>query len=104
MPNVNITNIGKNPPETYSVQVDYKNKDGYHIFTSDAVPGLFIASQDGGKALCQLCPAIERLVKHNLGIKCTAEISCILKLLPGGKIDMPDTPQMENKVVILRAA
>lgn len=102
--NVNITDHSKDPPDEYYVPVEYQNIDGYHIFTSDAIFGLYIASKDAGKALNQICPTIERLVQHNHGLSFKAAMPCLLKALPGGTPVFGGRPRMENKVVVLRAA
>lgn len=101
---VNVTNNDKTPPETLVVEVSYQNIDGYHVFTSDSVAGLLIASKDAGKALNQLCPTIQYLVEKNAGFPCTAEIANPLRILPGGKKETPQEGLMENKIIILRAA
>ena len=50
----------------------YKGVDGWHIFDSDEMPGLFVASRDPSTAFKDLAPAIEMLFKLDEGITCTA--------------------------------
>jgi len=96
--NVNVTDHTKNPPEEWYIPVCYQNIDGYHIFTSDAIFGLYIASRNAGKALNQLCPAIERLIEHNHGLKYKAAMPCLLKIMPNGDIpSVVGPPRMEIK-------
>lgn len=45
--------------------IDHKVKEGYHIFTSTEIKGLYVASKDYGKALRSLPEIIKKLVKYN---------------------------------------
>ena len=45
--------------------VHYENMDGYHLFTSDDVTGLFVGSSDYHKAFKDLPNAIGLLVNKN---------------------------------------
>jgi len=56
-----------------TVKVQYRNRDGYHIFTSDQVFGLYVATRDAGRAVDQLQPALETLLFRNYGVKCRLE-------------------------------
>lgn len=62
-------------PETAptTVKVQYRNLDGYHVFTSEQVYGLYVATRDPVRALGQLQPALETLLSKNYGIKCRLE-------------------------------
>lgn len=53
-----------------SIRVDYKHVDGWHIFTSGAVPGLYVASTSPEKAFNDVPVAVEKLLKLNAGIEC----------------------------------
>jgi hypothetical protein len=50
----------------------YKGVDGWHIFDSDELPGLFVASRDPSAAFNDLAPAIEMLFRLDEGIACKA--------------------------------
>ena len=54
--------------ETATVSVKYEFRDGYHIFTSDDVYGLYVASKDPDKAFSHVAASIEKLIKLNDGI------------------------------------
>jgi hypothetical protein len=56
-----------------TVCVQYRYIDGYHVFTSDDVYGLYVASQDAREAFSNIAPAIELLVKLNEKIDCVVE-------------------------------
>lgn len=60
------SDVGKIPPESFYAPITYSSVDGYHVFTSERIQGLFIASKDPQKALRQLVPTIEALLAHNL--------------------------------------
>ena len=47
--------------EVREIDVRYREKEGWHLFTCDALPGLFVASSDRQKAFHDLPKAIKRL-------------------------------------------
>jgi hypothetical protein len=54
-----------------SICVSYKFVDGWHIFSSDELPALYVASLDPEKAFRDVGPSIELLLKLNDRIECT---------------------------------
>ena len=50
----------------------YKNVDGWHVFQSDELPGLYVASRDAEKAFHDVPLSIQALVRLDEGIECTA--------------------------------
>lgn len=57
--------------KTSSVQVKYKHTlDGWHVFNSDELPGLYVASQDAEAAYNDVATAIEKLLLLDEGVKC----------------------------------
>ena len=52
------------------VVVQYRERDGWHVFTCDALLGLYVASQDRRKAFSDLPEAIRKLLKLDHGIDC----------------------------------
>jgi hypothetical protein len=63
--------------EITSFRVDYKSREGWHVFTSASLPGLYVASQDPKKAYEDIGGAIAKLVELDTGIACrvTPELS-----------------------------
>ena len=59
--------------KTGTVAVLYGFRDGYHVFTSDELYGLYIASKDPETAFNGIVPAIETLMRENEGIDIKAE-------------------------------
>lgn len=55
-----------------SICVKYKYADGWHVFASDDLPGLYVASEDGERAFNDIPRAIEMLLKLDEGISCKA--------------------------------
>lgn len=53
-----------------SICVTYLNLDGWHVFRSPDLPGLYVASQDAGAAFNDVGPSIQMLLKLDLGIDC----------------------------------
>ena len=58
-----------------TVVVDYSFQDGYHVFTSKDVYGLLVASKEISKAITDLAPTIETLVRLNHGISVRADMT-----------------------------
>ena len=56
-----------------AIQVTYRFIDGYHVYTSDDVYGLYVAHQDPQKAYEAIAPSLEKLIKPNEGIVCRVE-------------------------------
>lgn len=59
-----------------SIRVDYKHVDGWHVFSSEKLPGLYVASKDAREAYEDIAPALEKLLLLNAGLQCrvTAEL------------------------------
>lgn len=55
-----------------SVCVRYKFVDGWHVFQSEDVDGLYVASTDAREAFEDVAPSIELLMKLNEGVNCKA--------------------------------
>ena len=52
---------------TLLVAVRYKSVDGWHVFASPNMPGLYVASQDAREAFDDVATAIQKLVKLDTG-------------------------------------
>lgn len=57
---------------TALVQVEYKNADDWHVFSSRDLPGLYVASHDPEAAYNDVANAIEKLLQLNEGVQCRA--------------------------------
>ena len=55
------------------VKVDYGFRDGWHVFTSNDVPGLYVTSEDPKTAFNDVAPSIETLARLNDGIECVVQ-------------------------------
>lgn len=55
-----------------SICAKYKNVAGWHIFQSDELPGMYVASREAERAYNDIAPSIELLLKLDEGIACTA--------------------------------
>lgn len=55
---------------TASICANYKSVDGWHIFQSDELPGLYVASRDPRKAYDDVALSIKTLVKLDEGVDC----------------------------------
>lgn len=56
-----------------SICVTYKFVDGWHIFASEDLPELYVASPDAELAFNDVGPSIQLLLKLNDGLECTVE-------------------------------
>lgn len=52
------------------VQTKYKSSEGWHVFYSDELPGLYVANKDIERAYNDVGPCIEMLLKLDKGIEC----------------------------------
>lgn len=53
-----------------TITVRYKFVDDWHVFQSDQVPGLYVASRDSKAAYEDVGPSIKLLMKLNEGVEC----------------------------------
>lgn len=56
-----------------SICVNYKNVDGWHVFQSDEIHGLYVASKDARKSYDDVKVAIEKLIFLNENLNCTVQ-------------------------------
>jgi len=56
-----------------TVRTQYRFVDGYHVFTSEDVRGLYVASKDAREAFDSLCPVLEQLINLKLKVRCEVE-------------------------------
>jgi hypothetical protein len=56
-----------------TIRVVYRFIDGYHVYTSDDVHGLYVAHQDARQAYEAVAPSLEKLIQLNDGIVCRVE-------------------------------
>lgn len=52
------------------ITVHHRCVDGWHVFTSADVHGLYVASKDPLKAVEDVIPSVRLLIEMNEGIKC----------------------------------
>ena len=56
-----------------SIMIEYKHVEGWHVFSSAELPGLYVASMDAREAFNDVATAIAKLLELNDGIKCKVE-------------------------------
>jgi hypothetical protein len=54
-------------PKMWAAKVTYEFRADHHIFRSESIPGLFIASKDKNKAFAQLVPVIKGIILASTG-------------------------------------
>lgn len=60
--------------EITSIRVEYKHVDGYHVFFSERLPGLYVAHTDPERAFNDVPKVIEKLVRLNAGVACEVRV------------------------------
>ena len=55
------------------IHVEHKMADGWFVFTSPEIAGLYVASCDADEALADVPNAIEKLLELDYGVRCTAK-------------------------------
>lgn len=58
---------------TAAIQVKYKYCDGYHVFKSDQIKELCVASKDPDVAVREVVASIKMILKLTQGIDCEVE-------------------------------
>lgn len=53
-----------------TISTTYKHVDGWHVFASDELAGLYVASKDLATAFRDVAPSIQALLKLDEGIDC----------------------------------
>jgi hypothetical protein len=61
-----------------SIRVDYKHADGWHVFSAEAFPGLYVAHQDPERAFNDVPRVLEKLLKLNLDVNCEVKMELSL--------------------------
>ena len=56
-----------------AIRVTYRFIDGYHIYTSEDVYGLYVANRDAEAAYNAVGPSLEKLIKLNEGFSYRVE-------------------------------
>lgn len=77
-----------------SIAVEYKYVDNWHVFSCLDLPGLYVASADAKTAYNDVGTAIEKLLKLNYGIQCSAipeeSVASFLRKASGSVNDLPE--------------
>lgn len=81
-----------------SVCAKYKSVEGWHVFHSDDLPGLYVASKDPARAYEDVACAIETLIELDEGIKVEAKPEMSLAdFLESVKGQLPEQPIREPR-------
>lgn len=83
-----------------SILVEYKNADGWHVFTAQSLPGLYVASKNPRRAYDDVATAIQMLLKLDLGIKCEVVPETTLEeIMESASLQrrMPRWPALSNR-------
>ena len=63
------------------IDIVHRVVDDWHVFTSDEIFGLYVASEDPKQAYDMLAPAVEELLRLNEGLEVRAEAMFTLQEL-----------------------
>lgn len=95
---------------TSSVCVKYKYADGWHVFQSDDIHGLYVASRDAKTAYDDVKVSIEKLIALNEGVTCIVQPEMtyeeFISFLKSGSSfeNKTQTPVMSNKRYLVYAS
>jgi hypothetical protein len=91
---------------TAAIRVNYRFVNGYHIYTSDDVYGLYVASHDPGQAYAAVGPSLEKLIQLNEGIACHVEAALTFSELvhAARHPDQPALHVITSRSFVARAA
>ena len=91
------------PAESIVIDVQYRHVDGYHVFTSDDVYGLYVASKDARKAFDGVAPALAVLLERNYEIVAAVEPAVPFSdFLKSRWPQFPDAPERPRPPQVLR--
>ena len=89
--------------EPIIIDVQYRHVDGYHVFTSDDVYGLYVASKDARKAFDGVAPALATLLGRNYEIVASVEPAVPFEdFLKSRRPQFPDAPERTGPLQMLR--
>lgn len=89
-----------------TVLVDYKNRDGWHVFTSNDVLGLYVASKDARKAYEDVPIALQKLME--LDYSCQCKVSRPLtfedfeRRVLHGATESHSAPELRSEALLVR--
>lgn len=92
-----------------TVKVEYSSREGYHIFTSPDLRGLYVANTDPEKAYNEVAPAIQLLLRLNEEIECEvrqpSSFHDFLRHIKAGREPrLPHTAVLESTSYVLQCA
>lgn len=91
---------------TTSICVSYKYAEDWHVFSSDDLPGLYVASKDARVAFQDVATSIEKLIflNESVRIKAIPELSFkqFLEKIEGTEVD--DILVLSDKRFIIQEA
>lgn len=90
-----------------TVHVKHQFVDGYHIFTSDDVRGLYVASKDAREAFDSVSPILQELISLKLKIACEIEAPMTFNEFTtyiDAQATLPAAPELANREFIVRRA
>jgi hypothetical protein len=74
-----------------SISTTYRAVDGWHVFVSDDLPGLYVASKDLYSAYHDVAGSIQALLKLDEGVDCSVApevpLQDFLAMVRGGEMD-----------------
>jgi hypothetical protein len=88
-----------------TIHATYRFVNGYHVFTSDDVRGLYVARKDARQAFDDVCPVLQALVTHKLKVKCEIEPTMTFDQFMAhveAQRSAPDMPILANREFIVR--
>jgi hypothetical protein len=100
----------ENPIAEYvAVSVGYRFVDGYHVFTSQDVRGLYVASRDPRKAYASVAEVLQELMAKQIGVSAIEVVSTMtfeewLSLHRKPKVEPHRPPILRRRDFVVRLA
>ena len=95
--------------KTASITVKVRKQGRYHIFTSEDIYGLYVASRSLRKAYDQVAASIQALAKENYGVDCEVSPASSFSEFVQDQTELPRrnrraVPSETQKQFLVRAA
>lgn len=93
-------------PQTTVIRVSYRLIGGLHVYTSEDVYGLYVASRDPQRAYDSVAPALQKLISLNEGMNCRVEPALTYSemLRTAHNPDQPLVREITSRSFLARAA
>ena len=98
----------KNETAYGTIRAKYRFIDGYHVFTSEDVRGLYVASRDAKVAFEEVATVLEDLITRKIKgaceVRATLSFQDFLRATTGQEPSPSATPVLQDREFVIRCA